>query len=143
VGENDFSGTASLADAVLRVEGENDYDALGDETMSLSDIDEDGDPDLGIAATRLYDRNSFLPPRIYVALSPLPTGVVSAGELDAAWIGSAGAIGAGVPYAITHAFASGDLDSDGVPELFVGAPMATVDGLENAGAAFLVEGFPF
>jgi hypothetical protein len=50
----------------------------------------------------------------------------------------------GVPYAITHAIAAGgDLDSDGVPELLVGAPMATVDGLQDAGAAYLIEGLPF
>jgi hypothetical protein len=144
LGETELIGSASLADAALRVEGENEYDALGDETLALTDIDGDGDPDVGIGATRLYDRNSLPPPRIYVALSPLPTGVVSAGELDAAWIGSAGEIGAGVPYAITHAFAAGgDLDSDGVPELLVGAPMATVDGLDDAGAVYIVEGLPF
>jgi hypothetical protein len=144
LGTTDLSGTASLDDAYLRIEGENDYDTLGDETLGLGDIDGDGDPDVGIAATRLYDRNSFPPPRLYAALSPLPSGVVSAGELDAAWIGTPGAIGAGVPYAITHAFAAGgDLDNDGVPEILVGAPQATVDGLDGAGAAYLIEGWSF
>jgi FG-GAP repeat len=52
-------------------------------------------------------------------------------EIDVAGPSGAGDFGS--------ALAVGDLDGDGVPELIVGAPKSTVDGVTNAGAVYVLQ----
>jgi len=52
-------------------------------------------------------------------------------EIDVAAPSGAGNFGS--------ALAIGDLDGDGVPELIVGAPRSTVDGVTNAGAVYVMQ----
>ena len=129
-------------EADLRIESENDVDCFGDNITGLGDIDGDGRPEVGIQATRAFTTQAP-PPRIYILRSPPPSGVISAGELDGAWIGTADAVAAGIPYQPSSPIAGGgDTDLDGIPELLIGSPRVDTD-VRDAGAAFLVEGFSF
>jgi hypothetical protein len=133
------------ADAHLRIEGENAEDTLGDDVEGAGDVDGDELPDIVVSATRSQDYDSPAP-RIYLLRSPPPSGVVSAGELDAAILGTPDGIGAGIGdfslFATDTLASEGDTDGDGVPELLIGCPRLSTD-LTYAGGAYLVEGFPF
>jgi hypothetical protein len=138
-----LSGTHILDDeADLRIESENDRDCFGDNITGLGDLDNDARPEVGIQATRAFTTQEP-PPRIYILRSPPPSGVISAGELDGAFIGTADEIAAGIPFKPSSPIAGGgDTDLDGIPELLVGSPRVDTD-VRDAGAVYLVEGFAF
>jgi hypothetical protein len=143
LGTSDLDGEHILDDdAHLRIETEHALDSLGDDVAGVGDLDGNGAPDIAISASRSFSSESPAP-RIYFLLSPPPSGVVSAGDLDATLIGTVDEIAAGVPYWSGPMLAgNGDTDGDGVPELLIGCPRLSPD-LTYAGGAYLVEGFPF
>jgi hypothetical protein len=133
-GEAKLTGTQSVEDAWIRIEGEAEGDGLGAGLGGVGDWTGDGFPELAISATVSAWPDSALAGRIYVLESPAADGTLTADALGARWLADGlddlnyGSLAGG-----------GDTDGDGNTELAVGAPYSDL-GASDAGAVYLLEG---
>jgi hypothetical protein len=135
----------SVDDVDLKIESENAFDSLGDAVSGLGDLDGDGLAEIGVTATRSSGNvDGTVPARVYLVRSPPAGGVVSAGDLDAALIGSVDEEVVAYGYAFSSLLAGGaDTDLDGTPEFLVGSPLFDGEYYERVGRVDLIEGWPF
>jgi len=119
----------SAADALLVGVAEDDY--AGHSVAGVGDVDGDGFDDLLIGAP--YDDTAATDAgAVYLKFGPV-TGTASLVMADVVLLAAAGGDGAG--WAVAGA---GDVDGDGLDDLLIGAPYASVGTF--AGAAYLVLG---
>lgn len=131
-----FDRNLTLDEAGLTVFGETTGDQAG-KSLAVSDVDGDGSADLSLGAFRV-DPSVDLINAGAVSLfygGPLPTGMVSADDADARFIGEEGGDGAGEGLA-----SGGDINGDGNADLLISA--RTADHLleENCGKVYVVYG---
>ncbi len=129
-----ISGDLDLASADAVVMGEVAGDTAGYSLSAKGDHDGDGVADLLVGAPYFDDGSSSDVGACYLLLGPV-SGSIGLASADARLIGEDADDQAG--YAISSA---GDVDGDGVDDLLVGAWQRDVDGVSNAGSAYVVLG---
>ncbi|MEZ4236595.1 MAG: FG-GAP-like repeat-containing protein [Myxococcota bacterium] len=112
-------GSFDLQDSYAQLSGEVEEDRLGAGLHLPGDLDGDGHDDALLAASA--DDEVSLPGRVYLFLGPCSSGAL---EPDDAAEVLAGTYAGG---RFGWAMVSGDLDHDGLKELFVGAPDGDLD----------------
>jgi hypothetical protein len=124
------SGSASLADAFLLIDGESSGSYLGSGVAGPGDLDGDGSPELAVGAMSY----AWSDGRVYIFLgsSVSAGGTVDASGSDYAFDGAYEYETAGNALA-----APGDVDGNGVGDLLIGAASSD-EQANNAGAAYLL-----
>jgi len=110
----DASDERALADAFLRIDGDETYNLSGKSVASIEDIDGDGRPELLIGVSNIEQSRG----RSYLFFSE---GLVAGGDrklADADVVLSGGAPGEASG---RHVASAGDVDGDGLGDLLVGA----------------------
>jgi hypothetical protein len=122
--------SGSIADAGFRIDGQDDNSFVGFDIASVGDVNEDGHPDLALAAYN-GDSGGTNAGEIYIFLGPFEANR-STTDADITIVGEAADDQAG--YALA---AGGDLNQDGLPDLLVGSYGNDAGG-NNAGAAYIL-----
>lgn len=128
-----LTGSLDLSTAHAVLVGETTLSYAGRAVSGWGDIDSDGNADFLVGAHGTDDGSSTAVGAGYIAYGPV-TGSVVLDEPEYKLTGQATGDEAG--YAIAHA---GDIDSDGLPDVVVGAWQEQTAGVD-AGAAYLVLG---
>ncbi len=118
--------------AWLELTGEDDRDNLGTALAGAGDLDSDGYDDV-LIGTEGYDDGGSNVGAAFVVAGPLSGSV----GMESAW--TAAIVGSDPSDYLGSALASGDWDSDGVPDLWIGADGDDLGGT-NSGAVFLLLG---
>jgi hypothetical protein len=130
-------GTTSLADADVKLVGEGTGDRAGFAVAGAGDVNDDGVPDVIVGApyNDASARNTGAAYIVYGAAS-LP-GEIDLADADVKLSGEAANDTAGWSVA---AAGSGDVTCDAVDDVLVGAPGHDGDGMQDAGAAYVIAG---
>jgi hypothetical protein len=123
------SGTASIDDYLLRVQGVDAHSWFGWSVANAGDVDADGREDMLVGAAGA-DQSTPVPGSAYLWLGGTE-GALDATSADATVIGPAQGSQAGGSVA-----GAGDVDGDGFADILVGADSASY----HAGEAYLVYG---
>ncbi len=123
-------GESTLADATVKLIGENANDAAGTENVGLGDLDGDGFTDIAVGVLE-GDAGGTGSGVVYLVDGGL-SGSVDLSAADGKLVGEDREDDAGATLAL-----AGDIDGDGVSDLLVGAPYDD-DGGSDAGAVYLV-----
>jgi len=126
------TGEVELRDADLTLEGQSNYDHAGHALSTGGDVDGDGLPDLVIGAPEQSEKESQAG-AVYVVSRP-SSQALSLSSADTRFTGDSPHAGAGVSVS-----SAGDVDGDGVADVFLGAAGDVTAG-EDAGAAYLFLG---
>ena len=126
-------GQRSLADADVRILGDQPYDYAGISVAGAGDLNSDGYPDIAIGAYGVDSPQYADVGAVYIFHGPL-MGVRSVNSADATLLGSGPSDWFGYTVA-----AAGDATGDGRADLLVGAPGETRDG-PDTGAAYVFRG---
>ena len=116
------SGQYSLADADVKLAGENAGDHAGWSVTSDGDLNGDGSDDIAVGAES-EDTGGSAAGAVYVFFGPLVSGQYSLADADVKLIGATGDDLSGYSLA-----ANGDLNGDDVDDLAVGAVNADMEG---------------
>jgi len=117
-----------------------DDELLGYEAAGLGDVNADGFDDILLAAPNFWLADSYYGELAYGAggaylfLGPLASGELSTSQADLLFQGEAEGDVAGYTVA-----AAGDLNSDGISDFVIGAPMLD-DPVDKSGAAYVILG---
>ncbi len=125
-------GTQGLGTADAKMYGELWYDNLGNSVDGLGDVNGDGLDDILIAAF-VTDDNGYNSGTSYVVFGPVG-GRLDPSNADATLVGEVEN-----DYAGSSTAAAGDVDSDGLRDILIGATYND-ENAERCGAAYLVHG---
>jgi hypothetical protein len=126
--------TAYITKADTTIRGEAPDDQLGRAVAAAGDLDTDGSPDVAVGAHQANPGGLADAGRVYVFLSPLPSGVVSAAAADGYVSGSSAG-----DYAGSALAGGGDVTGDGADDLLVGAYGEDTAG-SDGGAVYILPG---
>ena len=130
-----LSGTVASSAADATITGTTNGDRFGLAVAGLGDVDGDGQNDLAVTADRA-DLSATDAGAAYVFTTP-PTGSVAAATASSILTG-----GAAADYFGRSVAGVGDVNGDGLAELFVGATGYDDGAFAGAGAVYLVYGPP-
>jgi len=118
-------------------DGESTQDLAGSRVAGLGDVNGDGFADIGIGA----EGGFFSPGKVYVIFgSPDLAFSIDLEEVDAS---NGFVFETGESFALGYRVApAGDLNGDGLDDVAIGATHADTNGIENAGAVYVVFGAP-